>query len=33
MNKLERWCPEIIADCIRMFLVHFGKKAGPKSKN
>jgi hypothetical protein len=33
MNNIERFCPEMIADCIKMFLVHFGKKTGPKSKN
>lgn len=32
MSLIDRICPEAVAECLRMFLVHFGRKAGKKRK-
>ena len=32
MSLMDRFCPEAVAECIRMFLVHFGRKTAKKRK-
>lgn len=32
MSLIDRICPEAVAECLRMFLVHFGRKTGKKRK-
>lgn len=32
MSLIDRICPEAVAECLRMFLVHFSRKTGKKRK-